>query len=477
MDKKINMYVPWLLLAVLLSVGLNGIGRQLWFDEALTIIEFASLPSLTDIYRQYNIPNNHILYTMMLSLWAEGCYALTGTMPDIFYRLPSLIFSAGSVAIICFCWKKRLGGTTAFAAALALTVSLPFILYALAVRGYAMSFFLILCAFEFAVRLNRGRMLYALWYFLAALAAVGTVPSNLLAFAALTLYLMPGKFRRLFSVSFILTAILPLIAFIVFYLPIWTKLMHNFDLKEGWHNHWHGAGVVYFAYAWSLLPLIIIALYGMGRIVRRHGVSMPLLWKLLPFMIPLPLVLLDVYPFPRVMLCLWPVWLYATARGVKYSLNLFATMKNRQIWIFKTTILLLSILLLWGALGQYSAHYVSRAMVCASGYNDHLFSPYYVEDYDPAGTEELTRNAPGKVFISFTADRYPLIFYAFTRGADHRRFIFNAGGTKVEKLKNGTIVILSKYDDAAEFAQSYNLSELRLIKEHGYHRIYMAVNN
>lgn len=473
MDKKINMYLPWLLLAVLLSIGLNGVGRQLWFDEALTVIEFASLPSLADIYRQYNIPNNHILYTMVLSVWADGCYALTGTMPDMFYRLPSLIFSVGCVAIICFCWKKRLGGMTAFAAALALTVSLPFILYALAVRGYAMSFFLILCAFEFAVRLKRGRMIYALWYFLAALAAVGTVPSNLLAFAALTLYLAPGKFRRLFSLSFILTAILPLIAFMVFYLPIWAKLMRNFDLKEGWHDHWHGVGVVYFAYAWSLLPLIIIALYGLVRIIRRHGTSMSLLWKLLLFLIPLPLVLLEVYPFPRVMLCLWPVWLYATARGVKYSLKLFAAAENKH----KTTVWLLSILLLWGALGQYSARYVSRAVICTSGYTDHLLSPYYVEDYDPAGTEELTRDAPGKVFISFTADRYPLIFYAFTRGTDHSRFIFNAGGIKVEKLKNGTIVILSKYDDATEFAKSYNLRELRLIQEHGYHRIYMAINN
>ncbi len=52
--------------AIVMSLGL--LLRQLWFDEALTILEFMSHP-LHKIYLCYDIPNNHILFTSALNLW------------------------------------------------------------------------------------------------------------------------------------------------------------------------------------------------------------------------------------------------------------------------------------------------------------------------------------------------------------------------------------------------------------------------
>ena len=48
---------------------LPALERDLWFDEALTLMNFAMLPSATEIYRQYVIPNNQILHTILLHMY------------------------------------------------------------------------------------------------------------------------------------------------------------------------------------------------------------------------------------------------------------------------------------------------------------------------------------------------------------------------------------------------------------------------
>ena len=40
--------------------------RQLWFDEALTVMNFALMASPRAIYANYAIPNNHILFSIVL---------------------------------------------------------------------------------------------------------------------------------------------------------------------------------------------------------------------------------------------------------------------------------------------------------------------------------------------------------------------------------------------------------------------------
>ena len=43
--------------------------RELWFDEALTLLNFVLPLDLGKIYFSYTIPNNQIVYSMMLKLW------------------------------------------------------------------------------------------------------------------------------------------------------------------------------------------------------------------------------------------------------------------------------------------------------------------------------------------------------------------------------------------------------------------------
>ena len=93
--------------------------RPLWFDEALTVQNFALLPSVKSIYFNYTIPNNQLLYTMMLHFWIKlypGIYAidewmrllpllLAGVTLLYTYRRFRVSFGSGvlSVVLITFC--------------------------------------------------------------------------------------------------------------------------------------------------------------------------------------------------------------------------------------------------------------------------------------------------------------------------------------------------------------------------------------
>ncbi len=468
-EKKITGYFPWILLIVLVYIGFSGLFRQLWFDEALTILQFVNLKNISDIYWHYTIPNNHILFTFAERIWSELCIMISGGMPDFYYRLVPLGSAFGSIAIIYFCWKKRLGTTMAFLAALCLAVSLPFTIYAVAVRGYMMGIFFVLLGFEFAFRLRNKKWIYALWYFLAALAAVGTVPSNLLAFAAITLYLIPRKFTKIFKPNIILLAILPVVAFFCFYLPIWSSFMGNVKLGEGWHDKWHAVGVVYLLLLLSMLPLLPLAAKGCYSINKQHKPNLVNLGQLLVFLIPLPLVILKVYPFPRVLLCLWPIWLYTLARLNRHS---FKTMRHS----FRGALILAGIILLCGFLQRETAPWFSKTVIDSSGGNgDNLVHPYYTHDYDPAGTIGMLKDSQGPIFISFGGDPFPLIFYALMYGVDYHRLNHDIPVGKVDKLQNGTIVILSKNDDPQKFVERFNLKQLVPVKNNGYHRVFQAV--
>ncbi len=476
--KKITGYFPWILLIVLCSIGYNGLFRQLWFDEALTIIEFVNLKNISDIYWHYTIPNNHILFTIVERIWSELCIKMSGGMPDFYYRLVPFGFAFGSIAIIYFCWKKRIGTVPALVAALCLMLTQPFTIYAVAVRGYMMGIFFILLGFEFGFRLRNKKWIYALWYFLAALAAVGTVPSNLLAFAAITLYLVPKKLSKVFRPEIILLAVLPVAAFFCFYLPIWSRFMGNVRLGEGWHDKWHAVGVVYLVFILSMLPLLPFSASGSYLIHKRFKFGITTIAQILTFLIPLSLVLLKVYPFPRVLLCLWPIWIYTLAA---LSIPCFRLIRNKNKRPDKKMgrVILISglMLVICSILKNSAASQVSTTFIDNTGGNgDNLIYPYYIHNYDPAGTVGMLKDSQGPIFLSFNADRYPLIFYAFMQGIDYRRFIFDLpNGKKVDKLQNGTIIILGKCDNPQGVAERFHLKQLIPVKENGYHRIFQAV--
>lgn len=69
--------------------------RPLWFDEALTVLNFALAPNPAAIYLNYSIPNNQICYTFLLRLWIEFQPAFLDT--TVWLRLLSVLLGAGTL--------------------------------------------------------------------------------------------------------------------------------------------------------------------------------------------------------------------------------------------------------------------------------------------------------------------------------------------------------------------------------------------
>ena len=128
---KYGVFLPLLFAAI---GAKELILRQFWFDESLTLLNFALLPA-EKIYTSYAIPNNHILYTYLLH-W-HYVLAPAGIAEDIWCRLLSL---AIAFSYLLFSWWsiKR----TSHRILLCLfAASLPFAIYATSVRGYVAALF------------------------------------------------------------------------------------------------------------------------------------------------------------------------------------------------------------------------------------------------------------------------------------------------------------------------------------------------
>ena len=112
----------------------DALFRELWFDEALTIGEFMYLPTIAAVYRNYVIPNNHIIYTIFLKFWNE-LYP-SGLSLDFYWRLFTVLTAAVTVGVIFERWRKRYGIITLALVLFAFSYSLPFEIYSTAVREY-----------------------------------------------------------------------------------------------------------------------------------------------------------------------------------------------------------------------------------------------------------------------------------------------------------------------------------------------------
>ena len=86
--KKYFMVLPLLLAA---AAGLLVWQRELWFDEALTLTNFMLPLKLEEIYFNYTIPNNQIVYTMLLKVWDRAYLGYIDIIAH--WRLLSLVGS------------------------------------------------------------------------------------------------------------------------------------------------------------------------------------------------------------------------------------------------------------------------------------------------------------------------------------------------------------------------------------------------
>ena len=122
---KAAKLLPLLLCGGVLALLLPYAGRPLWFDEALTVLQFAVLPSAGAIYHSYVIPNNQIIHTIFI-------HGLLGIAPEgfslVFWLRMLPVFAAVLTVLILFFRFRRICGAWAISAVLAAwIVSAPFV--------------------------------------------------------------------------------------------------------------------------------------------------------------------------------------------------------------------------------------------------------------------------------------------------------------------------------------------------------------
>jgi len=467
----------WAILAALtLNILLKVFFRPLWFDEAITVMDFVFLPNPMDIYRYYNIPNNHIVYNMLLRFWIDIC----GQIPfidRISLRLFTAVTAIASLLFIAWSWGRRFSRETVFIACFCFILSLPFAIYASAIRGYMLSFLLVLAAIEICLRYrDTGKTVHLALLFAVSFLAVGTTPTNLIAFAAICIILLPSfKLKEILSKKSMMPAIIPVAAFIVFYIPISGKLMKALALNEGWTG-WLNASIhFYAAFAISFLPLIILAILGRKLLQEKNPGSagiqtmIALLIPLLVFLIKSP------SPFPRAFFCLWPLWIFMLCQ----SADPFIRHLNGK-FPGRTLPVLLCACAAWSLLPLGFSTQLSDNL--STGGQDDFFSPYFMrQNFRPVETvtksiELADPKTHGRVFIDFAADYPSIMFYSRILKLDDAFWVFDRPGKKAGSLGGieSIFVITRGKGEMESISRRFNMKSYEPVADCGYQKIYKA---
>jgi hypothetical protein len=459
----------------------NALFRDAWFDESLTILNFTLQPGPWKIYNSYVIPNNHIFYTIVLKYWVE-LYSLVGNVATYAYRMPSFLSGFGVLALICFCWRKRVGTPGALAAALALSCAMPFMIYSTAIRGYMLSFLLLVVALEFAFILRRGGLwLSALGYLIFSFLAVLTIPSNIIGLGAIFLLIVSDRRgQKLLSMRNCFLGAAPIMALLIAYLPIWQNVRKILALREGWSGSGDVIASVYFAVVFGLLPLLIMSIAGLAARLSSGRIDyFKLGCRGLIFVMPLPFIFMrDPAPFPRVFFALWCVWLYLAALG---AADFIALLRGRFKLCHKNMYVIYAILagviFGWGVIQRQTVDYVSDDML-AIRQTDDYFSPYYMrESFKPLKTvnkvKEICQDNKIPVYISFDADPWSIIFYARMQGMDPMQFAFDNPKFKIEVMPPIALAILHDEDDIRQLRDKYRVQNIELVSDQGFQKIYL----
>ena len=405
--------LPWILGAAALFSASGLMFRMLWFDEVLTVNLLMKLP-LSRIYFAYEIPNNHIVFTLLEKVWFHGVSLLNG-FSYWHFRLVPMICGAAAVFLLTRKLIRSCGLAAGTLVPGIFVVSSVFAVYATAVRGYMTGFLLtVLAMLEAEKVMKRGRRRDFGLYFLLALLSVGTAPTNLAAMAGAGLYFLPLGIRRgrggIRRVIFLAAA--PLAALVLFYGPIVGKFIGCIRLGEGWPS---ASSAIYAFYTGAFFPLAGLLIFWLVggiwiwcRVPRWRWNCLSVLGILL-----LPLgayVILKVPPFPRVFFPLIAVWLFAAAHATGAFFRMF---RNR-------TGVIAAVFLLQGVFGAFffsdRAQSVGDFLYGPDGRFDDYIAPYYARSsFEPNRLLEYLRRkyreeGDFRVFAAFDSDPPSLVF-------------------------------------------------------------------
>ena len=228
--------------AIFLFYGLAHIQADFWFDEWLTVLQYASYDRLYQVLTTYDQANNHILFSVVQRAW----FQVFGYGSEGLARLPS-VFMAVLTLMLCYHQGRRLFGRASAGMLLLLLMAFSpvYIGFFSQLRGYSMTILLSTLATFGALHLVRGQPRTGAFMFcLGALPLPGVLPSNALVTVSLFVFLnlaltRTRQWRRRWP--YLLVCALALAGGGAIYLPIHDQFIQVLQQTRGWPAGWRVA--------------------------------------------------------------------------------------------------------------------------------------------------------------------------------------------------------------------------------------------
>ena len=420
---KTEKFAPLILILLFAITVQDLLNRPLWFDEALTVLNFALLDTPEKIYNSYIIPNNQIIHSIFLHWWIK-------IFSFDFLRI--FPFLCGIFCLI-FLWqlRKKSGNTAMFATLAALSFSYPFAVYGTALRGYMLAAMAVAGgAWMVTNYLDCGKKRFLGGWFIFSLLGIGTMPGTLAGLAGAMLYAMGYCRWTIFKQwRLYLAGIMPLAAFALFYLPIKDNLLRCAGLGEGWKSGSAMLLALFMGILFTFIPLLIPAILGKIKPFRFS----PKIFHLFIWLLPIPAAyIFKVAPFPRVFFPLFPIFALVLADGIK---DFLALMRHKRGTKYAGNILIavMAVSLLWSSLCRFETlrEKLSSLHPCPGGQEDFIDCHFTKQTFSPHLTarnfKEYFPNIPA-VYATFDSDPWALTYAFMENGVESRIFFDGPGG-------------------------------------------------
>lgn len=186
--EKLVIWMRGIVYLLLLIIGISlvpGISKQdFWYDEVLSLEEFILVP-LSKTVTDYQVPNNHIFFSILMNLWLKLCGINTFTEAAntiLVVRLLPLLIALITLLTVKKIEKKITTNSGGVLSIVFLVSIIPFLNTVAQVRGYGLSMLLSTVVFYFGYLFyenpSKGKGAFVA-LFTALL--LYTIPSNLYA--------------------------------------------------------------------------------------------------------------------------------------------------------------------------------------------------------------------------------------------------------------------------------------------------------
>jgi hypothetical protein len=333
---------------------------DLWFDEIVTVFDFAMLRDHRAIFTTYPVANNHMLFSFIEWWWlyavslANAMLSLQGMslgQSEEVLRLPSAAFALATGMFLYIRGRQSLGNATALILALLMFASPLFLSFSYQLRGYGLSMLLSAMATIGVVEILAGkRRQGAFIYGPAAAFLPVAIPSNILVTFSLWLFVAIVLLRRrcdLRNLVFVGAMGLVSACGMTVYLLIFDKFMKVVKLTGGWSD----GGTV--AAHLGLALLVHLGAFVAGCWSTRlrtpqktRSAANDPLRRTLPLLavccaLPIATLALTRAPFPRVFLSYLPpislcaLWFFRRdnfRRMADFSVIIFMMVASTVVW-------------------------------------------------------------------------------------------------------------------------------------------------